>query len=52
MSSKKIKNGYGELRSAYLVDCKPPYLCGGEEYLNLIEKWELCERFKLLWWKI
>lgn len=36
-----------ELRTAYRVDCKPPYKCGGEEFETIIEKW-ICEGFKLI----
>ncbi|MGD2249796.1 MAG: hypothetical protein PVF58_15415 [Candidatus Methanofastidiosia archaeon] len=38
-----------ELRTAYRVDCPPPYECKptGEEFTTIIGKW-LCEGFKLI----
>jgi hypothetical protein len=38
-----------ELRTAYRVDCPPPYKCKpkNKEFLTIIEKW-FCEGFKLI----
>jgi hypothetical protein len=38
-----------ELRTAYRVDCPPPYKCKpkNQEFLTIIEKWD-CEGFKLI----
>jgi len=41
------KNKFYELRTAYRVDCKPPYKCGGKDFNTVIKKW-ICEGFQLI----
>jgi hypothetical protein len=44
---RKYWKDYYELRTAYRVDCKPPYKCrrDGSDQFTIIDKW-LCERFE------
>jgi hypothetical protein len=41
------KTQFYELRTAYRVDCGPPYTCKGKDYNTVIEKW-ICEGFKII----
>jgi hypothetical protein len=43
------KTQFYELRTAYRMDCPPPYMCEntGKGYDTIIEKW-ICEGFKLI----
>jgi hypothetical protein len=46
---RKYKDKYYELRTAYRVDCGPPFKCGvdGKNYNTIIDKW-ICEGFRLI----
>jgi hypothetical protein len=43
---RNYKKDLYELRTAYRVDCEPPYKCevDKEDYFTIIDKW-LCEKF-------
>ncbi|MBU7023601.1 MAG: hypothetical protein HXS40_05485, partial [Theionarchaea archaeon] len=46
---RKYYKEFYELRTAYRVDCRPPYICNTakDKYSTIVGKW-LCEGFKLI----
>jgi hypothetical protein len=44
---KEYKNKYYELRTAYRVDCGPPFRCKDREFNSILDKW-ICEGSKVI----